>query len=103
MMMLGETIRHAREAKGLTQRAAADVLGITDVHLCNIERNKARPSATLLNRIQNAWNVDIYLLAWCLHGDVSKLPKAVRAPMQELARAWKAELERNGVSAARRT
>ena len=48
MIELGATIKHLREAKGLTQRAAAEVLGISDVHMCNLEHNKARPSADLL-------------------------------------------------------
>ena len=33
------------------------------------------------------------MLAWCLHGDLEKLPKAVRKPMAELAKAWQKQLD----------
>ena len=95
MIKLGTTIRHLREAKGLTQRAAAEILGISDVHLCNLEHDKARPSADLLAKIHRVWQVDVYVLSWCLHGDPAKLPKAVRKPMAQLAQAWKSELRKN--------
>ncbi len=97
MIELGATIKHLREAKGLTQRAAAEVLGISDVHMCNLEHNKARPSADLLATIHRAWQVDVYVLSWCLHGDPAKLPKAVRKPMSQLARAWKSELRKKSI------
>jgi transcriptional regulator with XRE-family HTH domain len=93
MIMLGSTIRYVREANGLTQRAAAEVLGVSDVHLCNLEHDKARPSAELLVKMQEEWNVDLYVLSWCLRGDLRELPKAVRGPMEQLARAWRSELE----------
>jgi transcriptional regulator with XRE-family HTH domain len=92
MIHLGKTARHLRESLGLTQRAAADQLGISCVHLCNIEKNKAVPSPTLLARFQELWNVDLYVLAWCLHGDAKKLPKPLRKPMTELARAWQEQI-----------
>ena len=62
------------------------------VHLCNIENNKAAPSPALLERFRELWSVDLYMLAWCLHGDVKKLPKAVRRPMADLAKAWEEQL-----------
>jgi len=92
MIPLGKTARHLRDSLGLTQRAAAQELGISVVHLCNIENNKALPSPALLERFRELWNVDLYVLAWCLHGDAEKLPKAVRKPMAELAKAWQKQL-----------
>ena len=89
---LGKTARHLREMLGLTQRAAAEALGISCVHLCNIEKNKSVPSPALLERFREVWNVDLYVLAWCLHGDVEKLPEAVQKPMAELAEAWKQQI-----------
>lgn len=97
MIKLGRTIRDLREARGLTQRAAAEVLGITDVYLCNLERDKARPSADLLAKIYEKWKVDLYVLSWCLYGDLRKLPQAVRRPMEQLAQAWRGELEKQRV------
>jgi len=92
MIHLGKTARHLRESLGLTQRAAAEQLHITSVHLCNIENNKAMPSPSLLERFRELWNVDLYVLAWCLHGDVEKLPKSLRKPMAELAKAWQEQI-----------
>lgn len=97
MIGLGTTIKYVREAMGLTQRAAARALGISDVHLCNLEHDKSRPSPELLSTIQKEWNVDVYILAWCLHGDANRLPKGVRGPMQKLADAWRSDLENRGI------
>lgn len=92
MICLGETARYLRDSLGLSQRAAAEQLGISYVHLCNIENNKAMPSPNLLARFRELWDVDLYVLAWCLHGDAEKLPKALRKPMAELAKAWQQQL-----------
>src|SRR5262249_35809008 len=92
MIHLGKTAKYLRGRKGLSQKAAADALGISQVHLSNIENNKALPSPNLLERYRELWGVDLYVLAWCLHGDPSRLPKAVRKPMQELADAWRRQL-----------
>jgi transcriptional regulator with XRE-family HTH domain len=93
MIRLGKTARHLRETLGLTQRAAAESLGISCVHLCNVENDKAVPSPALLERFRELWNVDLYVLAWCLHGDTNKLPKPLRKPMAELARAWQDQID----------
>ena len=97
MIKLGSTIKYVRETKALTQRAAAATLGVSDVHLCNLERDRARPSADLIAKIHKEWSVDVYILAWCLHGDTKKLPKAVRAPMEQLAEAWRTDLEKQRI------
>lgn len=93
MIKLGMTIKYVREARGMSQREAAGVLGVSDVHLCNLEHDRARPSVDLLAKIENEWDVDIYVLAWCLRGDASKLPKKVRRPAEQLAAAWRDDLE----------
>jgi transcriptional regulator with XRE-family HTH domain len=97
MIQLGNTIKYIRESKGLTQRAAAEALGVSDVHLCNLEHDKARPSEDLLTRMRKEWGVDVYVLSWCLFGDAKRLPKAVREPMEQLARAWRCELEKKRI------
>ena len=89
MIHLGKTARYVRECKGFSQKAAARRLGITQVHLSNIENNKAMPSQNLVDRYRDLWGIDLYILAWCLHGDIMQLPKAVRMPMLELAKAWR--------------
>jgi transcriptional regulator with XRE-family HTH domain len=92
MIHLGKTARYLRERKGLSQRMAAEALAITQVHLSNIENNKALPSAALLARYRELWGVDLYVLAWCLYGDPEALPEGVRGPMRELGAAWRREL-----------
>ena len=92
MIPLGQTARHIRERKGLTQRAAAIALDISYVHLSNIENNKSIPSAALLTRYKELWGIDVYVLAWCLFGDPDVLPEPVRKPMRELGEAWMKEL-----------
>jgi transcriptional regulator with XRE-family HTH domain len=92
MIHLGKTARYLRERKKLSQRETAEALGITQVHLSNIENNKALPSPSLQGRYRDLWGVDLYVLAWCLYGDPDELPEAVRRPMQDLAVAWRREL-----------
>src|SRR5437016_10786988 len=92
MIHLGKTARYLRERKGLSQRAAAEALGISQVHLSNVENNKAVPSPKLMERYRQLWGIDLYVLAWSLFGDLSKLPPALRGPATALAKAWKKEL-----------
>ncbi len=93
MVHLGSTIRYVRETKGLSQQEAASDLEISNVHLCNLERDKANPSPELLARINDAWKVDLYVLSWCLNGDLSRLPPAMRKPMEQLVNIWRSELK----------
>lgn len=92
MIYVGKTARQVRESLGLTQHELADRLGITNVHLSHIENNKAYPSPVLLARFQELFGIDLYVVAWCLDGDTSKLPKGVRESAERLARAWKEKL-----------
>ncbi len=92
-MKLGKTARYLRERLGLTQREAAQQLGITAVHLCNIEKNKSAPSPDLLSTFQKTFNVDLYILAWCMRGSQSKLPPQVHKATKDLTEAWLNELE----------
>lgn len=94
MIKLGESAKHIRTSKGLTQREAARRLRISNVHLSNIENNKASPSLELVERYRALWNVDLYVLAWCTFGDVKRLPVRLRKPTIKLAEAWKQELGR---------
>jgi transcriptional regulator with XRE-family HTH domain len=97
MIRLGRTARHLRESLGLTQRAAAQSLGISAVHLCNIEKGNSVPSPELLTRYRNTWGIDLYVLAWCLHGNTKDLPPAIRKPMRDLAKVWERQLAEKGL------
>jgi transcriptional regulator with XRE-family HTH domain len=56
--------REWRQSAGMRQREAARQLGITAVHLCNLESGKSQPSLKLIARIEQAYGVNLYLLAW---------------------------------------
>jgi transcriptional regulator with XRE-family HTH domain len=93
MLKLGRTARAVREKAGLTQRETAEMLGISVVHLCNIEHNKSGVSDALIDKYRELWNIDLYILGWCLYGDVDSLPPAVREPARKLANAWKKQFD----------
>lgn len=92
-MNLGDTARSLRESFGLTQRAAADRLGVSYVHLCNIEKDKSRPSPDLLEKYRQVFGVDLYVYSWCVSGDAGKLPPAMRAATERLAGQWRKLIE----------
>lgn len=93
MMTLGQTARRVREYHKLTQRAAAKALGISPVHLSNIECEKAQPSLDLLAIYRRTFNVDLYVLSWCCSGATDGLPAPIRRAAQVLEKAWTSELE----------
>jgi transcriptional regulator with XRE-family HTH domain len=93
-IFLGKTARHLRESLGLSQRRAAEALGISAVHLCNIENNKSSPSPLLLDRYRELWAVDLYVLAWCMYGETEKLPHAMRKAAADLADAWQLQIKK---------
>jgi transcriptional regulator with XRE-family HTH domain len=94
MLNLGETARELRDRSGLSQVDAAERLGITQVHLSNIETNKARPSQDLIEKYRTVFGVDLYVYAFCTRGALSHMPKRVREASERLARIWQADLDR---------
>lgn len=93
-MDLGATARSLRDSFGLTQRAAADRLGVSCVHLCNVERGNARPSPDLIDRYRDVFGVDLYVYAWCTTGDPKKLSPAMRKATERLSEQWRKLIER---------
>jgi transcriptional regulator with XRE-family HTH domain len=89
MIPLGDTIRSFRLKLKLTQRELSQRVGVSVVHICNIENGKSSPSSELLERLDELWGVNLYVLAWCQHGDVKKLPSGMRRAAAELTKAWK--------------
>lgn len=92
MISIGKSARRLRESHGLTQRLAAERLGVSNVHLCNIENDKSAPSATLLEAYREVFGVDLYVMAWCEYGDIKALPKSVQKAARQLRDAWRSEL-----------
>ncbi len=71
----------------------AERLGITAVHLSNIENGKAIPSPKLLSKYQELWGIDLYVLAWCDEPNSDQLPPSVRAVAGELRNVWSGIVE----------
>ena len=94
MIAIGQTARRMRENLGLSQLEAADKLGVSNVHLCNIEKDKAIPSSAFLSAFRETFGVDLYVLAWCEQGDVKSLPAGVRNAAKELQKAWMGEVNK---------
>lgn len=59
MTPIGQQIREARETAGMTQRAFAKHVGITNVHLCNIEGDKSSVSIEMLKKIAAALDCEL--------------------------------------------
>lgn len=93
MVKLGKTLKYTRTCLKLSQREMAERLGISNVHLCNIENNEVSTSLDLVNKFHEAYGVNLYVFAWLLHGDTGKLPESVRASANKLANFFKKELE----------
>ena len=90
---MGTTLRELRVVRlQKTQRELADKLGISVVHLSNIETGAANPSRDLVDRFRELSGVDLYVLTWCRQGDNKKLPAPVRKAAQALADAMEEEL-----------
>lgn len=93
MIEIGRAARYLRESLGLSQRKAAERLEITPVHLCNIEKGRSLPSPELLEAVRKLWQVDLYVLAWCLYGDHDQLPRPMRKATRSLTKAWRNHIQ----------
>lgn len=72
-MPLSEAFRLIRDHHGLTMRAFAARLGVSHVHVNDLEHGKVSPSIELLGRVREEYGFDPYLLmALKNEGDVEK-------------------------------
>jgi transcriptional regulator with XRE-family HTH domain len=94
MINVGDSARALREQLGLSQKDAAAELGISNVHLCNIEKGNSQPSPELLATYRELWGIDLYVFAWCHTGNLSSLPKSLRSAAQALASGWQQQVEK---------
>ena len=85
---VGPTAQKLRQTLELTQRETAEALGVSYVHLCNIENDKAAPSQALIDKYRELWGVDLYVMTWCEVGDIKKLPQPLRKAAAELKKGW---------------
>lgn len=59
---LGKRIKKIRESKNFTQEYLAELVGIEQATLSNIERGKSYPSVDTLQKIADSLGVEPYLL-----------------------------------------
>lgn len=91
MTSLGRTARSVRECLGLTQKAAAEALGVSSVHLSNVERGVTPPSASLISRFTEVYGVDVYVLDYCTD-EQEDVPEGVKQARRKLAEALQRQL-----------
>jgi DNA-binding XRE family transcriptional regulator len=46
-------IKELRQSLKLTQIAFAEIIGVTNIHICNLEKGKRRPSKTLCTTLDS--------------------------------------------------
>jgi transcriptional regulator with XRE-family HTH domain len=92
MTAIGSTVRYVREKLGMTQKAAAEALGVSSVHLSNVERGVTPPSAMLISRFAEVYGVDVYVLNYCTGEDEGDVPEGVRQARRKLAEALRRQL-----------
>lgn len=90
---LGKASRELRMKLKLSLREAAAELGVSYVHLCNIENGKASPSPETIEKFHDAWGVDLYMYAIAFDRESRPMPEALRAPVKALAAGWKKHIE----------
>lgn len=67
--MKGERIKTVRLERGLNQRELAQLSGLSDVHVCNIENGEFNISGKSAERLAEVLEVGV---EWLLNGDESK-------------------------------
>lgn len=91
---LGKAAQELRTRLGLSLRQAAVELGMSHVHLCNLENGKASPSPEMIERFHAAWGIDLYMYALVFFADDRETPKELRGPVKALEAGWKRHIER---------
>ena len=94
MIHVGKTARQLRESLGLTQVQMAEKLDISSIYVSKIENEHSFPTRQIIERYRQKFGIDLYVLAWCQHGDVEKLPSSIRGPATALAKAWEKRFEK---------
>ena len=58
-MDFGKSFKHYRQKVGLTQKEAADLIGIKDYQLGNYETNRSQPSLEILVKMSKVYLVSV--------------------------------------------
>ncbi len=93
MINIGLAVAFLRNKLELSQRAAADELGISYVYLNRLENGKVSPTSAMLEKFFEVWGIDIYMLAVCRFADVNRLPLGMRSTSKSLKDAWEKQID----------
>lgn len=72
------TLKAARVSKGLTQKDAAKLIGITVETLANYEKGKTYPDIPILKKIEDTYDVRYNQLIFCLKITLKALLKITK-------------------------
>jgi transcriptional regulator with XRE-family HTH domain len=76
----------------MTQKATAEALGVSSVHLSNVERGVTPPSASLMSRLTEVYGVNVSVLCYCTGDDDDDVPERVNLARRKLAEALRRQL-----------
>ena len=93
-MKLGKALEELRDEADWSLSETAETLGVTFLHLRDIEYGSTEPSQDLLDKYKEMWGVDPYVYAWCKFGDLERLPESVREPAKVLLGDWKERIHK---------
>ncbi|MCA9028904.1 MAG: helix-turn-helix transcriptional regulator [Planctomycetaceae bacterium] len=93
MIKLGEAAKYLRQRLELSQRAAAEELGMSHVHLNKIENGTTSPTASMIERYYDRWGIDLYMLAVSKFSSSDRVPASLGNAVEGLRDAWEIEIE----------
>ena len=84
----------------MTQKAAAEALGDSSVHLSNVARGVTQPSASLMSRLTEVYGVNVPVLCYCTGDDLcyctgdddDDVPERVNLARRKLTKAPRRQL-----------
>ena len=87
---LGEIVKHRRQARGLTQRQLAEMLGVKGSHVAYLESGRRKPSFALIKHLADVLELDPQQLFLLAHPEAKSLlgRSADLVPLEDPAKAW---------------
>lgn len=78
---LAATVRDAREQRGLTVAAVAEISGVSRAMISKVERGEAQPTAALLAKLSGALGLTLSELIARAEGDAARLSRRDEQPV----------------------
>lgn len=91
MLDIGAAIREVRGMLELSQREAARGMGISHVHLNNIENGRSYPTTGILEKVFASWGVDVYVYAALLQENTFRLLNMPDSTQARIRAAYRKE------------